>query len=373
MVVENRVLRGDGQVRWTQWVNHAVFDEQGRRLELQATGRDITEQRQDGEAAAWLAAVVASADDAVISKTLDGIVTSWNRGAELLFGYSAAEAVGRSITLIIPPDRLPEEQDILARLRRGQAIDHFETERMTKDGRLVLISLSVSPVRDAHGRVIGASKIARDNSEKRRARQRSEASARSRRSTPGGADRAPAAAGGGGRWHPGDPCRWRAQRASLLAFDDAGVMRFCRGRASDGYRMARRRAFVSDARGARPAAAPWWVTRKGAGARGVPADDPRRRHPRWDSFRSCTWTPARKFMLYRQPHRVQPEELRLSTVAQHVSFGPARVEIEEATSACCGESRRAARGGRRAQGGRARRGKARVPPCSPTSCATRSP
>ncbi len=82
VVVENRVFRGDGQVRWTQWVNHAVFDEQGHRLELQATGRDITEQRQDGEAAAWLAAIVASADDAIVSKTLDGIVTSWNRGAE---------------------------------------------------------------------------------------------------------------------------------------------------------------------------------------------------------------------------------------------------------------------------------------------------
>src|SRR5579862_551758 len=111
---------------------------------------------------AWLAAVVDSSDDAIVTKTLDGVIRSWNRGAERLFGYTAAEAIGQPIFLIIPPDRIDEERDVLARLRRGERIDHFETIRQTKDGRRIPISLTVSPVRDDRGNVIGASKLARD-------------------------------------------------------------------------------------------------------------------------------------------------------------------------------------------------------------------
>ncbi len=103
-----------------------------------------------------------------MSKTLDGVILSWNRAAERIFGWTAAEAVGRHITLIIPRERWPEEDDILARLRRGERIDHFETIRITKDGRLIDISLTVSPVRDASGRIVAASKIARDITERRR-------------------------------------------------------------------------------------------------------------------------------------------------------------------------------------------------------------
>jgi len=125
-------------------------------------------------AAAQLAAIVASADDAIVSKTLDGVITSWNRAAERMFGYTADEAVGRPITLIIPPERLDEEMEILRRLRRGEAIRHFETERRAKDGRLIPISLVISPMTDARGRLIGASKIARDISELRAARLEAE-------------------------------------------------------------------------------------------------------------------------------------------------------------------------------------------------------
>jgi PAS domain S-box-containing protein len=114
------------------------------------------------EAQALLAAIVASSYDAIISKTLDGIVSSWNAGAERLFGYSADEAVGRSITLIIPPELHAEEQSILERLRRGERVEHSDTVRVTKDGRLIHVSLAISPVRDRHGRIIGASKVARD-------------------------------------------------------------------------------------------------------------------------------------------------------------------------------------------------------------------
>ena len=118
--------------------------------------------------AARLAAIVANADDAIISKTLGGMITSWNRAAETLFGYTEAEVIGQSITLIIPPERLFEEEEIIRRLRRGQSIEHFETERRAKDGRLIPISLTVSPIRASDGRVVGASKIARDVSERKR-------------------------------------------------------------------------------------------------------------------------------------------------------------------------------------------------------------
>jgi len=117
---------------------------------------------------AQLAAIVESSDDAIISKTLDGVIQSWNAGAHRLFGWSAEEAIGRSITLIVPAERLDEEQHILDTLRRGGRIDHFETTRVTKDGRRVEISLTVSPIRNAAGTVVGASKIARDISNRKR-------------------------------------------------------------------------------------------------------------------------------------------------------------------------------------------------------------
>jgi PAS domain S-box-containing protein len=117
---------------------------------------------------ARLAAIVDSSDDVIISKTLDGVITSWNPSAERIFGWSAAEAVGRNIRMIIPDARRAEEDEVLARIRRGESVDHFETVRVAKDGSLVDISLTVSPIRDADGRVVGASKIARDITERRR-------------------------------------------------------------------------------------------------------------------------------------------------------------------------------------------------------------
>ena len=115
-----------------------------------------------------LAAIVADSDDAIVSKTVDGIIRTWNRGAEHMFGWTAEEAIGRHITLIIPEERHAEEGDVIARIRRGESVRHFETVRITKDGRRLNISLTVSPVKDAHGRIVGASKIARDTSERRR-------------------------------------------------------------------------------------------------------------------------------------------------------------------------------------------------------------
>jgi two-component system, sensor histidine kinase and response regulator len=118
---------------------------------------------------ALLAAIVDSSDDAIVSKTLDGIITSWNRGATNIFGYSPDEAIGQHITLIIPSERLAEEREVIRRIRLGEKIDHFETERRAKDGRTVNISLTVSPIKDARGQIIGASKIARDITERKEA------------------------------------------------------------------------------------------------------------------------------------------------------------------------------------------------------------
>jgi PAS domain S-box-containing protein len=110
----------------------------------------------------WLAALIDSADDAIISKSLEGIITSWNKGAQRIFGYTAEEVIGKSITIIIPPDHLDEEPHILARLRAGERIEHYETVRMRKDGKRIYISLTVSPIKGPNGQIVGASKIARD-------------------------------------------------------------------------------------------------------------------------------------------------------------------------------------------------------------------
>ena len=115
-----------------------------------------------------LAAIVDSSDDAIISKDLNGNIASWNNGARRIFGYEAEEVIGKPVTILIPPDRLDEEPGILARIRAGERIDHYETVRQRKDGSLVDISLTVSPVRDDEGRIVGASKIARDITNRKR-------------------------------------------------------------------------------------------------------------------------------------------------------------------------------------------------------------
>ena len=129
---------------------------------------DVTKQKQPAGLQELLAAIVESSDDAIVSKDLNGIVRSWNAGAERLFGYTSAEMIGKPITTIIPLDRLDEESEILSRLKRGERVDHFETIRKNRDGSLLNVSLTISPVKDARGRISGASKIARDITERKR-------------------------------------------------------------------------------------------------------------------------------------------------------------------------------------------------------------
>jgi PAS domain S-box-containing protein len=146
----------------------------GDSLVLEAN-RDMTKRieievalRESEQRLRWLASIVESSDDAIVSKNLDGIITSWNSGAERVFGYSASEAIGQPITLVIPENRHSEEHEILTRIRRGERIDHFETVRQGRHGSLIVVSLTVSPVKDANGKIVGASKIARDITEQKR-------------------------------------------------------------------------------------------------------------------------------------------------------------------------------------------------------------
>ncbi|HEX3178929.1 MAG TPA: PAS domain S-box protein [Methylomirabilota bacterium] len=192
---EYRFVRPDGAVRWVvgrampEWSAGAVIGyigmladvtdrkegeiERERLLEQERAARAEAERLNRAkdqflEQQSRLAAIVDNSDDAIVSKTLTGVIRSWNRGAERMFGWSAEEAVGRHITLIIPEDRRFEEDEVLARIRRGDMVDHFETVRVAKDGRRLHISLTVSPVKDGEGRIVGASKIARDVTERRR-------------------------------------------------------------------------------------------------------------------------------------------------------------------------------------------------------------
>jgi PAS domain S-box-containing protein len=165
--VENRAV---GTI-WAVAHDHShKFDAEDKR-KLLSLGRFASAAYQaviSLDASARLAAIVECSDDAIIGKNLDGIISSWNRGAERLFGYTAQEAIGQHITLIIPPERIGEESMILEQLRRGQRVDHFETIRMCKDRTPINISLTISPIRDSSGRVVGASKVARDITERMR-------------------------------------------------------------------------------------------------------------------------------------------------------------------------------------------------------------
>jgi len=140
--------------------------------------RDLTKSKRLEREAFRLAAIVESADDAIVSKDLNGVIQTWNYGAERIFGYSAAEAIGKPITIIIPQDRLDEEKEVLTSIRAGRSVEHFETVRQRKDGAAVDISLSVSPIRTSTGEVIGASKIARDIGDQRRLREIAEEGSR---------------------------------------------------------------------------------------------------------------------------------------------------------------------------------------------------
>ena len=164
--VEFRFHHSSGEWRWMDGRGKAVYDDTGRAIRLYGVGIDITDRKRAEQARAHLAAIVESSDDAIISKRLDGTITSWNTAATRLFGYEPDEIIGGSILQLIPLDLHHEEGEIVSRLRRGERVDHYETTRVSKSGKLLRVSLTVSPVRDTTGRIVGASKIARNITER---------------------------------------------------------------------------------------------------------------------------------------------------------------------------------------------------------------
>jgi PAS domain S-box-containing protein len=172
--IQNREARmrcKDGSIKHVL-IDSSVLWDGGGFVHARCFTRDITDRKRAEEAQARVASIVESSEDAIISKALDGRIVSWNASAERLFGYRADEVVGRPITLLFPPERYDEEQVILERLHRGERIEHYETVRVTKDGRRLDVSLSISPIRDGAGQIVGASKIARDVTSRKRAEER---------------------------------------------------------------------------------------------------------------------------------------------------------------------------------------------------------
>jgi len=245
----------------------------------EASNQQSEEFRAAELAQARLAAIVESADDAIISKTLEGVITSWNAGARRIFGYTADEVIGQPVTILFPPDHIDEEPAILARIRAGERIEHYETVRKHKDGTLLDISLTVSPIRDASGRIIGASKIARDITEQRRAqRALDESSTRLNLAMS-------AARLGDWSWDaasdlvtlsdtaahifglkPGEAVTWAAMR-ELLEPEDAE-----RARAAVEESLASRGDYDIEYRVVKPGGSPRWVLARG---RGLYAEDGR--------------------------------------------------------------------------------------------------
>jgi PAS domain S-box-containing protein len=247
---EGRAIRGaeaiaerpDGTRRWFMPFPTPFRDLEGKILGGVNLLLDITERKQNEQMSSLLAAIVDSSDDAIVSKNLDGMITSWNRGAERTFGYTVKEAVGQHITLIIPPERRSEETGILARLRRGERIENFDTVRHRKDGSLLNISLTISPIRDATGRVVGASKVARDITDRKRTEHALADTARQQQALFHLADKLHRASSLE-ELYAGSMdaiCEaLQADRTSILLYDNAGVMRFVAWHGlSDEYRKA---------------------------------------------------------------------------------------------------------------------------------------
>jgi len=166
---EFRAVWPDGSVRWLLGKGTAFLDDSGQPVRLAGVNLDITERKQAEEVRSHLADIVESSNDAIISKTLDGVIMSWNPGAERIYGYKAEEIVGLPISSLVPPDRPDEIPPIVERLRHGERLEQYETTRVRKDGRRIEVSVTISPIRDSTGAVLGASVIARDITEQKRA------------------------------------------------------------------------------------------------------------------------------------------------------------------------------------------------------------
>ncbi len=163
---EDVFTRKDGTIFSVGYTSQPIFDA-GHIMGAVVSFRDLTEVKKTEEISSFLASIVESSDDAILSKSLEGIITSWNRGAQKLYGYSPEEVIGKSVSILVPPENPTEIPKILEALRRGETLNHFETVRVKKDGGRIHISVNISPILDSHGKIIGASTIARDITERK--------------------------------------------------------------------------------------------------------------------------------------------------------------------------------------------------------------
>jgi PAS domain S-box-containing protein len=343
--IYGHVARTGQSVRFQNWARtlHRWFDVFAVRIEPSDTHKialmfsDITARRQADETKARLAAIVEFSDDAIISKDTQGVITTWNRGAERLFGYAAAEAIGQSITMLIPPERFEEEATILDRIRQCQPIEHYETVRLRKDGSLVDVSLTVSPLTDPAGNIVGASKIARDITE----RKRVEASLRRRALEQAAlfqlSDRMNRATSFEDLFNAALDALLKAvgcSRASVLLFNEAGVMQFVAWR---GLSETYRRAVEGHSPWALDTQNPEPFCIEDVGTAAIPQDV--RAAIRQEGIRALAFIPITsagrllgKFMAYQdRPYRFTDEEISLALiVARQLAFGVERKRSEEA-------------------------------------------
>jgi PAS domain S-box-containing protein len=306
----------DGQQR-------LIAELQQKAIALEA---QIAMTRRDEETRRQLAAIVESSDDAIIGKNLNGVITHWNRGAERIFGYTADEIVGRPVTVLIPPERQDEEPMILGRLRRGERVDHFETVRCRKDGERVDISLTISPIKDHTGNVVGASKIARDIT----IRKRTELQQQALYDLALAVNRAEALSDIYAAALDAICRCQRADRAAILLYDSEGGMRFTAWRGlSDPYRCAVEGH--SPWKRAESNPQPVWIDDVSE----APIDQHLRTVITREGIRACAFVPLTydkrllgKFMIYYDaPHRFSTTELRpIEVIASQVAFAIKRQE-----------------------------------------------
>ena len=303
----------------------------------QATQREIGHRREVEQAAHRLASIVESSEDAIVSKDLDGMIITWNKGAERLFGYTAGEVVGKSVTILIPADHRNEEPGILKRIRAGERVEHYETKRQHKNGSLIDISLTVSPVRNGDGVIVGASKIARNITDRKRAEQALVRHMTEQAALYGFTERLHRATSIADVYDAAIDAIVQAlgcSRASVLMFDETDKMRFVAWRGlSDGYRQAvdghspwaaeandPAAIFVDDvARADMPDTLKAVIEAEGIGAVAfIPLVAGGRL--------------VGKFMAYYEtPHRFDEAEADLAlTIARQLGFSVARIQVEEA-------------------------------------------
>lgn len=324
-----RMRTASGQELETTWSNIRLSDKSHLSIGIDITARKISERARN-----WLAAIVESSDDAIVGKDINGVITSWNQGAKILFGYEAEEVIGQPILILLPPDRLDEEPKILGQIRDDKRIRHIETVRRRKDGRLIDVSLSISPIKDDLGKIVGVSKIARDITDRKTQERELLRLANQQQELYRLVDRANKSESLDDLYETALSSILGAvacDRASILLFDDAGVMRFSAWRGlSENYRRA--------AEGH----SPWRPNEMNPepialdDIDDVELDEKLREAIVDEGIRSLAFIPLvnhgrllGKFMIYyNEPHQIMREEMQLAqTIATQVAFSIVRKQV----------------------------------------------